>query len=203
MLKKPVSSNRILSRWLWPFFGTTDMKKLRTFLIQKSGWLACYAHLNFLILVLNNKNENLFLNFLKLETKTGNFLCSHKAKGNRSRTIFFLKFMNWWGIWVEIMVQWVPLNWMAVNGIIWLKGSNWTRLTSPKIFFFTQYVHLSSFTYCYQLIKGIKLNQVYQSQNIIFYPMCASSSYCYCYQLVNSISLGLAQSDPIKRRLLY
>jgi hypothetical protein len=29
-----------------------------------------------------------------------------------------------------------------------------------------------------------------------------ASDFVYCYQLVNGISLGLAQSDPIKRRLL-
>ncbi len=29
------------------------------------------------------------------------------------------------------------------------------------------------------------------------------SSFTYCYHLGNVISLGLAQSDPIKQRLLY
>ncbi len=33
--------------------------------------------------------------------------------------------------------------------------------------------------------------------------MYASSSFAYCFQFVNGISLGLAQSDPIKRRLPY
>ncbi len=33
--------------------------------------------------------------------------------------------------------------------------------------------------------------------------MNVSSSFAYCYHLVNGIRLGLAQSDPIKRRLLY
>jgi hypothetical protein len=33
--------------------------------------------------------------------------------------------------------------------------------------------------------------------------MFVSSSLCYCYHLVNVVSLGLAQSDPIKQRLVY
>ncbi len=33
--------------------------------------------------------------------------------------------------------------------------------------------------------------------------MFVSSSFAYCNHLVNGISLGLAQSDPIKRRILY
>jgi hypothetical protein len=79
----------------WPqyheFFGTTDMKKLRSFLIQN---LAFYEHLNFLILVLNKLE--LILNLLEIQKKKlENFLWSHKAKGNRSRTILFWKFTNW------------------------------------------------------------------------------------------------------------
>ncbi len=33
--------------------------------------------------------------------------------------------------------------------------------------------------------------------------MCASSSFVYSYHLVDGISVGLTQSDPIKRCLLY
>jgi len=51
-------------------------------------------------------------------------------------------------------------------------------------------------------LKGIKLNQIYQSQITILYLMYASNSFTNCYHSVNEISLGLAQNDPIKWRLL-
>ncbi len=51
--------------------------------------------------------------------------------------------------------------------------------------------------------NGFKLNQIYQYQITIFYLNYAPSSFAYKYLSVNGISLGLAQSDPIKRRLLF
>ncbi len=60
----------------------------------------------------------------------------------------------------------------------------------------------SSFAYCYHLVSVISFK--YQGENkIVLLLHAVSSSFAYCYHLVNLISLGLAQSDLIKRHLLY
>jgi hypothetical protein len=45
----------------------------------------------------------------------------------------------------------------------------------------------------------IWFNQIYQSQNSQLHLMYVSSSFAYWYHLGNGITLGLAQSDLIKR----
>ncbi len=52
-------------------------------------------------------------------------------------------------------------------------------------------------------MNGIKLNHIYQSQITILCQVNVSSLFADCYHWVNVISLGLAQSLPIQRHLLY
>ncbi len=48
------------------------------------------------------------------------------------------------------IIQWAPLNGIAVDGIIQFMGSTCTRFTSPKLLFYTYWRYLSSsFAYCF------------------------------------------------------
>jgi hypothetical protein len=71
---------------------------------------------------------------------------------------------------------------------------NWSRLSRPPCL---------DDSLRDQLVNIIKLNQIYQSQISIIYLMCVPSSFSYCYHSANETISAVAQSDPIKRRLLY
>jgi hypothetical protein len=74
--------------------------------------------------------------------------------------------------------QWVPLNVIVVNGNNWLMESNWTRFSSSKLLFYSEYIYP-----VYSLIVIIRL-----TESVWVWPKVSLLSDVYCTVHVKVIS---------------